>query len=600
MSSIIDEVTTDFVSIPEGLIETSIYALLHNQSLLIEGAGALGVGALLMDLDGQQIVGKTLVILSGGNISSTQVAKAMSVDIHDSRIRTLLGLRNVRTPSELPQNPPTEFHSQELVSKGAFNDEYDGSLVWKHMISQSIDEIEILKGEVDHHYRYASRIGLRCDSCIPETMHQQFKLAQELADACQDIENLPLWQIRGRYRLLLQQIAMLRCMLQWSSPSYDQSLEKMFFDPAEQHNTGVNYARYGSILLRDFELHLSEALGFHSEKTALLATSSGQAAYQLIESFLLHDVLKYGDCILFSPYIYFEAYEQIRSFSYFRYITCPSYSIDDIIYCAEENDAKVLFLDPMANLPGLPTIDLRELALQVEKRSWRDRWIIVDGTMVSGGVNPFDWFSSKNQPRILYYESGSKYLQMGMDLEMAGVCVAELDLMPRLFRLRRNSGTIMYPAAVARFPSYRREHLLQRMNRLSNNAHRLASTIQKSCSYPDEFLLGFPEQWKRLGWRHAGGIVTLTFGKPGLNNRDKLESLIARILQQCRRIGIPITKGVSFGFWTSRVSAASAMSESTDPFLRFSVGEETDPEMQELSFAIVKSIREFCEQESVK
>ncbi|HKH44290.1 MAG TPA: hypothetical protein VKM72_06480, partial [Thermoanaerobaculia bacterium] len=63
----------------------------------------------------------------------------------------------------------------------------------------------------------------------------------------------------------------------------------------------------------------------------------------------------------------------------------------------------------MANVPGLPAVDLRELAGRIAGRpGWADRWIVMDGTMVSGGLDPFLWFSGPGQPSLLYYESGSK------------------------------------------------------------------------------------------------------------------------------------------------------------------------------------------------
>jgi len=602
---ILEDVTNEFIGLTEHEIEVGIYALLHNEGLLVEGAGAVGVAALLRDLDGEQITGNVLIIVSGGNISSTQVAQVMSVPVSDGRIRTLLGLRAIRTPLEVATGHRGEVIQPSLSSLSSPLPESrhsteDTTAIWEGMVSTARKEIDELESQIQLHEKYIVTLGLRSDPFIFQAVEEQLRVARSLANSCGAAWSRAAWQLRGRYRLLLQQIALLKDMLQWCSPSYDQSLEVMFFDPTEQRNPGVNYARYGSVALRNFELWLTGVLGFEPEQLALLATSSGQAAYQLIETFLLRDVLKPGDRVLYAPYIYFEVAEQMRSIPYLCHVKCSSYAVDDIVAAAEECDAKVLFLDPLANVVGMPTIDLRGLAAGLTHRHWSNRWLVIDGTMVSGGVNPFEWFSAHNHPRILYYESASKYLQIGLDLQMGGFCVANPDLMARLFRYRRNSGTILYPMGVSRWPKYDRGQFLHHMRAVSSNAHRLACAIAiAGIDSPHRLQVGFPHHWQELGWKHGGGVLTVLFGNPGLNNRARLEALIELLLQECRATGVPITKGVSFGFNVTRMSASAAMAEESDPFLRFSAGQESPEEVERLCIALIRGLRSFLDQEGV-
>jgi threonine dehydratase len=58
-----------------------------------------------------------------------------------------------------------------------------------------------------------------------------------------------------------------------------------------------------------------------------------------------------------------------------------------------------------------------------------------------------------------------------------------------------------------------------------------------------------------------------------------------------------LTNGVSFGFGVTRISASSAMAENSDPFLRFSIGEESESEMQQLCHVVIEAVRSFlkCE-----
>jgi len=44
-------------------------------------------------------------------------------------------------------------------------------------------------------------------------------------------------------------------------------------------------------------------------------------------------------------------------------------------------------------------------------------------------------------------------LQLGLDLQMAGIVLAEKQYSSELNTLRRNTGTVMYQTGVAKFPS---------------------------------------------------------------------------------------------------------------------------------------------------
>lgn len=597
MIPLVNSIVERVIDVDEDAIETAIYALLHNQGLLVEGAGAVGVAALLRDLNDGEISGRVLVLLSGGNISSTQLSRAMSVRVTDAHMRRTLGLRAITSSLEIT----SQDHSPSVTQAKQLSDpKYaveDLSCVWRAMTQQLDHDISELGRIAEQHREYSLKQGLRLEDAVFSAANSQVAFVRQLLKSFHAEDQQQLWRVRSRYRFLIQLLSFLRCVLEWSSASQDQSLEVMFFDPSVQRTSAVNYARYGSTMLRDFELHLTRVLGFDATHQAVLATSSGQAAYQVIESFLLRYVLAAGACVAYSPYIYFEVSEQMRSLPSLRHVVSPSYSVDDLVKTVEEFDAKVLFADPMANITGLPTVDLRALATQIAGRDWGERWLVIDGTMVSGGFNPFAWFSLPGHPRILYFESGSKYLQMGLDLQMAGVCAAGSDVSPRLFRCRRNTGGVMYPPDVNRFPRFTRDQFLTRMQFISRNAERLIRTIQSSGLVPKYVQFGFPQNWESLGWRHGGGVISLLFTESGLNNRDRLEEFISLLLRLCREDDVPLTNGVSFGFGVTRVSASSAMAESSDPFLRLSIGEESEGEMEHLSRVIIKALRIFlrCE-----
>lgn len=159
------------------------------------------------------------------------------------------------------------------------------------------------------------------------------------------------------------------------------------------------------------------ALGDEKLPLKLLLTSSGVAAFTVLQQFLMSKVLVAGDTIVTSPYLYFECFEHLRQVSHVKVVASETFDAEDIIATAERHNAKAIYLDPMANTIGLETTDIRRFAQLVEGREgWADRFLIIDGTLISGGMTVYDWFDKPSHPKVLYYESAHKYIQMGMDI----------------------------------------------------------------------------------------------------------------------------------------------------------------------------------------
>src|SRR5207249_61220 len=73
--SILDEVCDDLVSVSDEEISEAIVLLLERAKLVVEGAGAVGVAALLAGRAGGS--GTAVPILSGGNIDPTMLISVM-------------------------------------------------------------------------------------------------------------------------------------------------------------------------------------------------------------------------------------------------------------------------------------------------------------------------------------------------------------------------------------------------------------------------------------------------------------------------------------------------------------------------------------------
>ena len=589
-------VTDNIEYVSEDDIEKGIVSMLSNEGLLVEGASGTGIAALLNDPEGEKYNGDVLVIISGGNISTSSLMHALATHTNSKETGKLLGFNSITLPQESVKYKETTLSSdmRELQSKKEIE---ESTNIW-NSVSNNIDRNLVkFKNELREFIEYSKYEKLDINDYIIKHITNDITSLENLLKKITQ-ENEPNNK-RELTRIAIQQYSYLRNSLAWCSASSAQSKKVMFFDPAENNDSACNYDRYGSLLLKEKEIELQQSLGFDIEKTGLLLTSSGQAAYTVAESFLIRNVLSKEPTVVSCPYIYFENLEQIQELKNINFIISESWDIEEIINLVEKENAEALFIDPLANLGTLHITDFVKFSELLEGHDWSKKWLIVDGTMVSGGINLFEIFNKQNHPHILYLESGSKYLQFGLDLQMAGIVVAEKQYLPELNVHRRNTGTVMYQSGVTKFPSYDRETFLNRMRLLTRNSEILCETLKKLNIDKKRINITFPNNWRELGWKHGGGIVAVNFEEIGVNNKPCLDFLIDLIIQECKKEEIPFTKGVSFGFSTIRVSAAAAMAQNKPPFLRFSIGEESQEEMSKICLVVERAFKIFFDKYNI-
>lgn len=595
-AELVEEVTDSIDYVSEDDIEIGIISMLSNEGILVEGASGTGIAALLNDPEGEKYNGDVLLIISGGNISTSSLMHALAIHTNNNETGKLLGFNSIALPQEFVKYKEMALSKniEELPSEENME---ESNNIW-NAVSNNIDiDLARFKKELSEFIEYSQYESLDINNDIIEHITNDIDSLENLLNKINQEDDSN--NKRELTRIAIQQYSYLRNSLAWCSASSAQSKKIMFFDPAENNDSACNYDRYGSLLLKEKEIELQQSLGFDIEKTGLLLMSSGQAAYTVVESFLLRNILSKNPTVVSCPYIYFENLEQIQALKNVNFIVSESWKIEDMITLVEKEDAEVLFVDPLANLGTLHITDFVKFSNLLEEHDWANKWLVVDGTMVSGGINLFEIFNKPNHPHILYFESGSKYLQFGLDLQMAGVVVAEKQYLPELNVHRRNTGTVMYQSGVTKFPSYDRKTFLGRMRLLTRNAEILCETLRKLNKDKKRINITFPTNWKELGWQHGGGIVAVNFEETGINNKPCLDFLIDLIIQGCKKESIPFTKGVSFGFSTIRISAAAAMAQNKPPFLRFSIGEESQEEMHRVSLVVEKAFKIFFEKYNI-
>jgi threonine dehydratase len=97
--AILEEVCDDLVAVPDEEISEAIVLLLERAKLVVEGAGAVGVGALLGGRIGGE--GPAMVVLSGGNIDPTLLISVMRHGLTQAGRYLVLRTRLPDSPGEL-------------------------------------------------------------------------------------------------------------------------------------------------------------------------------------------------------------------------------------------------------------------------------------------------------------------------------------------------------------------------------------------------------------------------------------------------------------------------------------------------------------------
>jgi cystathionine beta-lyase/cystathionine gamma-synthase len=375
--------------------------------------------------------------------------------------------------------------------------------------------------------------------------------------------------LRCAYRLA----GALGCLVASNAPAVQESTTFDCQSPAPRD--AVGYARYGSAEIVAQEAAYARMLGIDPTCARLLLTSSGMAAYALIETFLLREVLEAGDRIVVNPGIYFETRHQLQSLAYFDVRVARGAARVDMLDAIREHRPRVVFVDPLTNSAELRLIDLPRLLDGAEELCEHETWFVIDGTLLSGSFDPFA--TARRRVRVLYYESGCKYLQLGADLGPTGVVVVESGLAARFEHWRRGIGAVATDTLV--LPRVSRSAYLNFLRQQTACAFAIAQAVRQgvregapviACSFPAEAT--HPDFAETQRYEHLGGVVAFRFPDARLNCRKPLELFIDKLMAAARLRGVPLTAGVSFGFRVPRVGAAWVSFDGHQAFLRLSAG----------------------------
>jgi cystathionine gamma-synthase len=377
--------------------------------------------------------------------------------------------------------------------------------------------------------------------------------------------------LRSSYRL----IGILGNLAAWGAPATQESHAIASFPVAAARDV-VAYSRFGGVEIAAQELAYASMLGFDPLRARLLLTSSGMTAYALIEAYLLREVLRRGDRVLLHPSVYFETRQQIVNLPQFCSCTAAGGSRTDMLKAITAYKPRVVFVDPLSNAADFRAIDMLRLLDEADQICEQDTWFVVDSTLLSGAFDPFA-APARRRVRVLYYESGCKYLQFGMDLGPAGLVVVDAALSDRFEHLRRGIGAIGSDALV--LPRASRQAYLNYLRAQTACAQAVAraaiacpASVRGIIEPVHPSQVSHPDHAEARNYPHLGGVLVFRFARAPLNRRRPLEDFIDLLIDRARSAKLPLTAGVSFGFCVPRIGAAWSSYEEDEAFLRLSAG----------------------------
>lgn len=606
------QVVDEVILVDEDEIAAATLSVLYHESQLIEPSGAVGLAALISGKLSIPSGAKVGLVFTGGNVPTSMISQILHYPFKNSKLLDFINVRGTRLCFQ-DSFQGIHYSSQQSLATSMSQCQQDDLLEDRLYFESRFDSV---KGLVHKTRHYLSEYITYCASENLQVDQSAVMMVESLLGECEKVLNETFvdltkdlspeeYSIRTTkyfqiYRTLLHMVLSSTSALDWRSASYGQSMHTMFFGLHSQKNPGVNYNRYESNQLISVERQLADVFELDQRKSNLYLASSGMAAYTLLESYVLRFVLQPGDTVLIPQYIYFESDEQISKLPHINVVRADTHDPNEIIQLIRKHSPKVVFIDPLTNTPELRMTDIPAFFnLLLKEELEKDIYVVIDGTTLSAQINPSHYMEEKSRVKVLYYDSCSKYLQLGLDIAMGGLVIIPAEFGAIFDRMRRNTGTILYDLAANIFPVYSREIHQNRMKRFTRNALIVGNRLLKDAELADQIHVTFPLLEHHPDYSVAkkfdsvGGLMTFMFKDDRLNHRDSLNSFIDTALSVAKDRRASLTKGVSFGFSIPRISAASAMAEDSPPFLRLSVGDRSYNETQLLAEVLAESFKQY-------
>lgn len=391
-------------------------------------------------------------------------------------------------------------------------------------------------------------------------------------------------------RILISEVAGLTTATEWQSPSFRHSQ-----DPQAGVLTGkitgniTDYTRDQLIRGNSYQKQFAkEFIGsWRGMPIQVLLTQSGMAALTTIITFLRRKH-QFTRPVILGRNSYFQNKELIYSATHQPIIEVDEHDTKNICQKIKTENPSVIFIDSLCNALPLSVPDLQTIANYLIKTQKQETYLVIDNTGLATGLGPLSLISPlRGKIKLLVFESLNKYYQYGTDRTIGGFCWGLPQDASKLFYSRLHAGTIMSDVATAMLPTPNKQQLNKRLAILQRNALALANALMPyGAIYPG--LSNHPAYAYLRQRTFSGSNVTLK-----LNNQRvrHYKSLVAQIFKLARQRKIPLIQGTSFGLSTTRIYITAMHTDFAEPFIRISVGTETETEMKAICRLFIDVLR---------
>jgi cystathionine beta-lyase/cystathionine gamma-synthase len=304
-----------------------------------------------------------------------------------------------------------------------------------------------------------------------------------------------------------------------------------------------------------------------------LMTASGMAAFTTVLAHVTGQAA--AGPILVGRSTYHECRQLLQAAGGRRVIEVPEGDVDAWADAIALSPAAV-FVDSLCNAAGLPVTDVKALARLL---AGTDAYLVVDNTALSVALQPWNWIRRPGSPRMIVFESLTKYPQLGFDRAAGGVIVTRVEEAGRLDEMREHLGTNIADVAVHQHPVPNRELLERRLRRIGRNAAIIADEVQHRITSRR-----LPVRLSHPGSPfHPGNAILADLGfHGGYMSVEPVAgcpvAFAGKLIQAAMRLGVsrnvPLCEGTSFGFDITRLYLTAATTAHGAPFLRIAAGAE--------------------------
>lgn len=404
--------------------------------------------------------------------------------------------------------------------------------------------------------------------------------------------------IKSALRVAYRQMGMMLCAADWQSPVYSSSIgiaENRLSQGITEHSW--DYKRDGHLDAVDYEQAFLDEYCSHlgSRKLRGYLTNSGMAGFSTVLHWLAHE-MQLGESTLALQPMYFENLHLIRAF-FPSSTQLNSASQEELLGRLRSECPSVVFCDAVTNCGEVMAHDFETVLHWAAEEADHQLAIVIDTTCLPNMLLSSNLLTGlPDNVMVIMVESLAKHHQFGMDTVTGGIIVAHMeDALQESFRkTRARLGTNIADSSVGSLPYPNRLKLMQRLRRHARNTRSLATALEREAQETEGAIESV--SWLRNGIRTApwyeGTCLTLRL-KRAFRSIDNYREFEKKVLELSKTQNHPVAFSTSFGFDIARLYVTAPATRFEEPFLRISVGTETQLQIACLVEILLKASLEL-------